>query len=152
MAEWLAYRTSPESMLDALQALSEARHCASCNLLYEEHECPLCNRPNSNDTRLLVIQEPASINSLLEAGYQGQFYLLHALLSPSNNVGPNDLRISGFLEQLTQASYQQIDLALLGSVEGQVTAEYLAKKIAALSLDCSVNLMTLDEYIQNGCQ
>jgi recombination protein RecR len=63
--------------------------------------------------------------------------VLGGLISPLDNVGPEDLHISQLLARLEPESVQEIILALNPSLEGEATTGYLTKELQALGVKVS---------------
>lgn len=51
----------------------------------------------------------------------------HGLLSPSDNIGPQDIRIRELINRLQDDEVQEIILATNPTVEGDATAMYISK-------------------------
>jgi recombination protein RecR len=69
--------------------------------------------------------------SIEKAGsFRGTFHVLGGKISPTNGIGPEDLRISQLEARLAKEGISEIVLALGSDVEGDATSYYLAKRLA----------------------
>ncbi len=64
--------------------------------------------------------------------FKGLYHVLHGVISPMNNVGPNDLRIKELLQRLKDGSVEELILATNLNVEGEATAMYLHRVASSL--------------------
>lgn len=66
--------------------------------------------------------------------YQGLYHVLHGLISPMNQKGPDDLTIRQLLERIQQGGVQEVIMATNPTVEGETTAMYIARLLKPLGL------------------
>ena len=64
--------------------------------------------------------------------FKGLFHVLHGVISPMNNVGPDDLRIRELLERLKDGRVEELVLATNPNVEGEATSMYIHRLTEAL--------------------
>ncbi len=58
------------------------------------------------------------------------YHCLGGKLSPLDNIGPDDLRLSSLLERLSDGRITEVILAVSSDVEGEATANYLSDILA----------------------
>ena len=61
--------------------------------------------------------------------------MLHGTISPMENRGPNDIRIKELIERLD--GVEEVILATNPDVEGEVTANYIAKIVKTMGVKAS---------------
>ena len=66
--------------------------------------------------------------------YNGQYHVLHGVISPMQGIGPDDIRIRELLSRLTDGSIKEVILATNPDVEGEATAAYIARLIKPLGV------------------
>ena len=59
--------------------------------------------------------------------YNGLYHVLHGLISPMNDVGPDDIKLSELLVRVSENDISEVIMATSPNVEGQATAMYIAK-------------------------
>lgn len=110
------------------RALSGVEHCRSCNNFSESAQCPICASAKRDSSRLCVVETPADLEAIEQAGvYQGVYFVLMGRLSPLDNIGPAELGVDNLLARVQKAKtpVEEIILATNLTVEGQATADFL---------------------------
>jgi recombination protein RecR len=125
----------PDSQLTAFSAAiaglkKDLFLCDQCKNISAQNPCGLC-ADNSRDARTIcVVETPLDVFSLEKSGqYRGQYHVLHGVIDPLHNIGPEELYIDSLLERIKNWPAGEIILALNPTMEGEATAMYLAKKI-----------------------
>ena len=59
--------------------------------------------------------------------YNGQYHVLHGVISPLNHVGPDDLAIKSLVERVAKGGIQEVIMATNPDTEGEATAMYIAR-------------------------
>jgi len=106
------------------------RPCAECFNFAEGERCPICLDPKRDRSTICVVSNPQELWKIEKTGgYHGLYHVLGGLLSPVNDVGPEDLRVNELLRRLERGDVKEVILALDPTVEGEHTAMYLARRI-----------------------
>ncbi|MCX6065546.1 MAG: recombination mediator RecR, partial [Chloroflexi bacterium] len=117
------------SLAEALLAFKEqTTFCPNCfNIMLAGRErCEICDSRVRDDSIICVVEEPLDVIAIERIGaYQGQYHVLHGVLSPIEGIGPDDLKIKPLLLRVAQGSAKEIILATNPSMEGDATALYL---------------------------
>ena len=107
-------------------ALSKINHCERCNNFSEAAMCPICASPKRDAARLCIVETPADLEAIEQAGvYQGMYFVLMGHLSPLDDIGPAQLGIDQLLARLKSAPVDEIILATNLTIEGQATADFI---------------------------
>jgi recombination protein RecR len=77
---------------------------------------------------IAVVSSPLDVFALEKAGYKGLYHVLHGVIDPLNNIGPDELYVADLLGRLN-SNINEIILATNTSMEGESTAMYLTKLI-----------------------
>jgi len=108
------------------QALSKVNHCKRCNNFSESDICPICASGKRNPGILCVVETPADLEAIEQAGvYQGMYFVLMGHLSPLDDVGPEQLGIDQLFALLDREAIDEVILATNLTLEGQATAGFL---------------------------
>lgn len=119
-------------------ALQNVGHCSRCRTFTESNICNICNNLKRNQSLLCVVETPADMLAIEQAGgYNGLYYVLMGHLSPIDGINPEDLGIDQLIERLHQEPIKEIIIATNTTVEGEATAYYLTEKIRTLEIDIS---------------
>ncbi len=121
-----------ESIVDAKENI---RLCSICCNLTDIDPCSIC----SNDTRdrsIICVVEGAKDIIAMERSreYKGGYHVLHGVISPMDNIGPNDIRVKELLARLGDGLVKEVILATNPTVEGEATALYLSRLIKPLNI------------------
>jgi len=119
-------------LISALQELaSKIKVCAVCGNFSLTDPCEICSDPDRDDSVLMVVSDGKDLQAIEKTrSFKGKYYLLGGLLSPRHGIGPERLRIEPLLERLAGEQVKEVILALSSSQEGEVTAQWLASKLA----------------------
>lgn len=112
------------------QAITEVKekifYCALCYNLTEIDPCPICSDPARDRHLLCILEKPSDMLSIERGGaYKGLYYILHGLISPLKNRGPETLKLEELLNRLKEGTIQEVILATSMTTEGEHTALYL---------------------------
>ena len=66
--------------------------------------------------------------------YDGLYHVLGGVISPMDNVGPENLRIKGLLERIKAGDVREVIIATNPNIEGETTAMYISKLISPLGV------------------
>ena len=109
--------------------------CGECFDITESDPCSICLDEGRDRTRMCVVEEPLDVRALERTrSYNGLYHVLHGVISPINGIGPEDLKIKGLLERLRTDGVEEIVIATNPNVEGEATALYLQRLLAALGV------------------
>lgn len=112
------------------QALEEVGYCRRCRTLTEEEMCTLCASPRRDDGLLCVVESPADMLAIEDAGgYRGHYFVLHGHLSPLDGIGPEDIGLDQLDARLDEGGVEEVILATNPTVEGEATAHYIAEQL-----------------------
>ena len=120
-----------EGGLRLAEALAESvenvGHCANCRTLTEAPQCRLCADENRENAVLCVVESPADILAIEQAGgFRGRYFVLNGRLSPIDGVGPEDLGLDQLTARVRALKVREVILATNPTVEGEATAHYIA--------------------------
>jgi len=106
--------------------------CAMCFALSDTERCQICQDESRDQNLLCVVEQPADMVSIEKSGaYKGLYHILGGVLSPMEGIGPQELRFKELFRRMAQGVVKEVILATGTSVEGESTADYLAKQLAA---------------------
>ena len=117
-------------MADSIvQASSKLRPCPICFSLTEEQECDVCSDPTRDHSVVCVVEEPADVLTLEQSGqHRGAYHVLGGILSPIDNVGPDDLHVKELLARAA-SGVREVIIATNPTTEGEATAIYVAERL-----------------------
>ena len=109
--------------------------CSLCQNISESDPCPICSSSSRDTTKICVVEEPSDVLTLERIHrYDGLYHVLHGVLSPSEGVNPEDLKVRELMTRLQRATVKEVILATNPNLEGEATALYLHHQIAPLGI------------------
>ena len=120
------------------EAASKVGKCQQCRTLTEHDVCNICSDPSRSDSQLCVVESPADLFAIEQAGgYRGKYFVLLGHLSPIDGIGPEQLGIDKLIERLQSNQVNELILATNLTVEGEATAHFIADKAKSLGIEGS---------------
>ena len=117
-----------------LEVKEKTRSCSVCFNLTEEDPCSICRDPARDHRTICVVEEPHDVLAIEKLGqFRGVYHVLGGVLSPLDNIGPDDLHIRELLERCKQ-DVDEVIIATNPSIEGEATAIYLSKLLKPLGI------------------
>jgi recombination protein RecR len=120
-------RDGARAIADALnETLAKVIRCKRCNTFSEKELCDICASPRRDLEILCVIETPADLESVEQAGvYRGMFFVLMGHLSPLDGIGPEELALDRLTELIGRESIAEVIIATNLTAEGEATADYI---------------------------
>ena len=110
-----------------LTALEKVRHCKQCRNFSDTDLCEICNSQKRDATSLCIVETPADVLAIeASAAFQGLYFVLLGRLSPLDGIGPDQLGLDILEQQLNKGVVGEIILATSATVEGDITAQFVA--------------------------
>lgn len=123
-----------EAILDAKQKI---HYCAKCGNFTDKDLCDNCTRVNV-DPVICVVKEPKDVTALEKVlQFNGTYHVLHGVISPLENKGPNDINLKSLLARVSEEKIQEVIIATNPDVEGEATAMYIANLLKPLGIKVS---------------
>ncbi len=128
-----------------VEAKKNIHFCSVCGNFTDDDVCEICKNRKSNI--ICVVKEPKDIIALEKArNFNVLYHVLQGTISPLENKGPNDIRIKELLERINEGGIDEVIMATNPDVEGEVTANYIAKLLKPLG----IKVTRLAQGIQMG--
>lgn len=118
-----------------IRAHSTVHMCRICQNLTDKEICPICDDIKRDKTTVCVVESPKDITAFERTReYNGVYHVLHGLISPINNVSPDDIKIKELLERVNNEEISEVIMATNPTVEGEATAMYISKLLKPLGI------------------
>lgn len=123
---------SLEEVEDFAETIKEVKtkltECKICGNISEEDICPICSSSTRNKNLICVLEDKKSLFAFENVGhFNGVYHILGGLISPLDNIGPENINIKGLVERVENLDNPEIIIALKSSLEGQTTTLYIKK-------------------------
>ncbi|HEY5549904.1 MAG TPA: recombination mediator RecR [Candidatus Saccharimonadales bacterium] len=91
---------------------------------------PLYTDPRRDKKLVAVVADPFDIVAIEKTGtFRGTYHVLGGLISPIEDIGPEQLHIAELIRRLDEDRVKELILATNASVEGESTALLITQKI-----------------------
>lgn len=138
-AERYAYyllRADPDKALSIAAAIkklhSAVTYCPKTFALIaaEERVSPLYADPKRNKQIVAVVADPFDIVAIEKTNtFNGTYHVLGGLVSPIDNIGPEQLRIAELIVRISEDKVDELIMATNASVEGESTALLISQQL-----------------------
>ena len=147
-AERYAYavlRRDPKSAKQLANSLDRLHdHVKTCPKTFalidaSDDVSPLYADQGRNRQLVCVVEEPLDIIALERTKqFTGTYHVLGGVISPIDNIGPEQLHIPELIERIKTDDVQEIIIATNASVEGESTALFLQRYIQEAGLNTTI--------------
>lgn len=111
--------------------------CSICQCYCENEICAVCSNENRTSDTIVVVEDNRALEAIEETReYKGLYHVLHGIISPIDNIGPEQLKIKELLARLDE-NIKEVIIATNPSVEGEATAMYLSRLIKPFGIKVS---------------
>ena len=122
------------ALLRALQEVQNTLHdCTVCFTIADAQLCHICAATTRNKSIVCVVASPQEVETIEKAGtYEGVYHVLQGLLSQAEGIDVADIKIEESEKRIAAGGISELILAMSPTVEGEITAHYLQKKLKGL--------------------
>ena len=109
-------------------AKEKVRYCPICGNYTDREPCAICADEKRSGEVICVVEDPKEdfgMEKLRE--YRGRYHVLHGAISPTDGIGPGDIRIKELIERVDAGGVKEVILATNPDVKGEATASYIAR-------------------------
>lgn len=149
---------TPQTLLDSFsENLANLKKntmiCSICKNVGELDPCSICDDSGRDKGTILVVEQPLDLIAFERSGkYKGLYHVLHGVINPLDNIGPDEIYVSELFARITnhQSQITEIIIATNPTMEGEATAMYLRKQIQALGASHKIIVTRLGMGIPTG--
>jgi recombination protein RecR len=132
-------KMSREEVVTLAKALvnvkDKVRYCSVCSNITESDPCGICSNTKREQSSICVVEEPHDVIAIEKTHeFKGLYHVLGGALSPLDGIGPDDLKIKELLQRFSDATIEEVILALNPNVEGEATTLYLSRLLKPLGM------------------
>ena len=123
---------------------TKTKICSICQNITEVDPCEVCDDENRDRSIICVVEDPLDVWAIEKSGsFGGLYHVLHGVIAPLENIGPEDLRINELLSRLKKSysdnpkqglTLKELILATNPSMEGEATAMYIQRLVKPLGI------------------
>jgi len=132
-------KNSRENATNLAKAIIEAKekikYCSICGNITDKDICEICQSTSRDKSIICVVEGVKDLIALERTGeYKGVYHVLEGAISPLDGIEPENLKIEKLIKRLKTEKVKEVILATNPSIEGEVTASYIAKLIEPLKI------------------
>ena len=108
-------------------------YCERCYNIAEGSLCWICMSPRRDSTLLCVVESALDVLAVERTSeFSGLYFVLHGVISPIDGIGPEQIHVPELLERVRVEGVAEVIVATDADIEGEATALYLQRALAAL--------------------
>ncbi len=124
-----------KALAEAAMGMKEkTKLCSICFNIGEEDPCQICSESSREEEIIAIVEDPLDLLALEKSGFKGLYHVLHGVISPLENIGPDEIHIKELLPRLKDGKVKEIILATNPTMEGEATAMYIQRLIGSLGV------------------
>ncbi len=134
-------KQSDEQVFRLSRAISDLkkniRYCSVCFNITDRDPCPVCQSEKRKTGVVCVVEEPKDVYVIERTKeFNGRYHVLGGVISPLQNIGPNELRINELIHRIRDGEpIRELILALNPDAEGEATGYYINKLVQPMGVD-----------------
>jgi recombination protein RecR len=133
---------SSDSVTSFIEAITNAREsvhkCSVCCNFTDDEICPICSSKERDNSVICVVEDPRDVIAFEKTHeYNGLYHVLHGVISPMNDISPEDICIKELIARLGDGTVKEVIMATNPTVEGEATSMYISKLIKPLGVEVS---------------
>lgn len=143
-----------ESIIDLKKS---TRYCSVCYNITDQDPCPICRNEKRRNGTICVVEDTKDVYAIEKTNeFHGRYHVLGGVISPLDNVGPDDVRIKELIQRIHSGEeVHEIILALNPDAEGEATSYYIHKLLQPFDINITriahgIPMGTELEYIDDA--
>ncbi len=129
-----------EGFADAINGVKRDVHkCPVCfGLSASPEACEICRNDQRDHSLICVVENPKDVMVMEKVrGYRGTYHVLGGVLSPIDNVTPDELTIRELISRVELGEVREVIIATNPTPHGDTTAAYLARALEPYEISVS---------------
>lgn len=117
----------------------DVHRCPVCfGLSASPEECEICRNESRDHSVICVVENPKDVMVMEKVrGYRGLYHVLGGVLSPIDNVTPDDLTVNELIARVETGEVEEIIIATNPTPQGDTTAAYLVRVLEPYGVSVS---------------
>lgn len=127
-------KQNEESVMKLADALVDLKksitRCSICGVISDGDPCSICSNVKRQSGQVCVVEESQDVFLIEKTNeFRGRYHVLGGVISPLDNIGPDDVRIKQLMERINseEEPIEEVILALNPDSEGEATSYYINK-------------------------
>ena len=117
---------------------SKLHTCSICGHITDKDICDICSSERRDKNVICILEDFKSVFAFEKAGnYNGTYHVLNGLISPVDDVNPEDINIASLVERVEKLEHPELIIALKSTIEGETTTLYIKKIFEGKNVEIS---------------
>ena len=119
------------ALTDAIrEAKEKMTFCSICGNLTDRDPCSICEDAGRDPSTICVVESPKDVIAMEKIReYRGYYHVLHGVISPMDDKGPEDINLKSLITRLQDTRVKELIIATNPTIEGEATAVYIARLV-----------------------
>ena len=119
------------ALADAIrEAKKKMTFCSICGNLTDRDPCSICEDAGRDPSTICVVESPKDVIAMEKIReYRGYYHVLHGVISPMDDKGPEDINLKSLITRLQDTRVKELIIATNPTIEGEATAVYIARLV-----------------------
>ena len=119
------------ALADAIrEAKEKMTFCSICGNLTDRDPCSICEDAGRDPSTICVVESPKDVIAMEKIReYRGYYHVLHGVISPMDDKGPEDINLKSLITRLQDTRVKELISATNPTIEGEATAVYIARLV-----------------------
>jgi len=110
------------------EAKQDVNFCEVCLNLADSDLCSVCRDERRSKKLVCVVPDPKGVLAIERSHeFDGVYHVLHGVISPIGNVGPDDIRVKELVKRVSGGEIEEVIMATNPDTEGETTARYISR-------------------------
>jgi len=129
-------RTRADALAQAiLEVKTRIGYCERCYNIAEGSLCVICSSSRRDASVICVVESALDVLAIERtAEFNGQYFVLHGVISPIDGIGPDQIHVPQLLDRAREDGVEEVIVATDADIEGEATAVYLQRALAPLGI------------------
>lgn len=116
----------------------EIKYCTICGLLTDSDKCNICSDFSRKKDTIIVVETSKDVFLIEKTeSYRGLYHVLGGLISPLDEIGPDDISIKALIDRIEKENIKEVILAIKSGIEADTTALYIKKLLEGKNIKIS---------------
>ena len=121
-----------------VESKTKLHTCSICWHITDKDVCDICSSERRDKNVICILEDFKSVFAFEKAGnYNGTYHVLNGLISPVDDVNPEDINIASLVERVEKLEHPELIIALKSTIEGETTTLYIKKIFEGKNVEIS---------------
>lgn len=132
--------------------------CSSCFRYFPKNGgasplCPLCNNPNKDATKLLVVARDVDLENMEKTGiFDGFYFVLGGIIPILEKEPEKRVRLNELRSKLEKGNFKEVIIAMNANPDGENTEDIIREYLKEVGEKKGISFFTLGRGLSSGVE